>query len=117
MKLCGLSGRATVSHKQLSEADDPGVSHILCRAIDGFSKKVPKLLKWSEKADLVFFAGESVRKALRKTKSEFEETLLPMSERRFVFYVSRKNNEEKRSEPNPFQTPPILLDETNLLEL
>lgn len=87
--LCGLTGRATVENKQFDEVRNPGVTHIMCRAIDGFAKKMPRIVKWSRSADLILFAGHSVRSALRKTKLEFQEHLIPMSEQRFIFRVKR----------------------------
>ncbi len=98
--LCELTGRATVENKQFDEARNPGVTHIMCRAIDGFAKKMPRIVKWSRSADLILFAGHSVRSALRKTKLEFEEHLIPMSEQRFVFRVKRDETTQIE-EPTP----------------
>ena len=115
--MCDLENRAAVENNQFDEAEDRGVSHVFCRAIDGFSKKMPRLLKWSKTADLIFFAGNNVRKALEKNKVEFSEKLIPMSERRFIFHIKR---EEPKIE-EPIQTEPVeapvTLDQDNLLEL
>ncbi len=86
---CGLGGRARVINQQFDEVPDQDVTHVFCRALDGFAKKIPRILKWSKSADLVLFAGEAVRNALKKSGVKFDEKLIPLSERRFLFHIRR----------------------------
>ena len=80
-----LEDRAEIINRQFEEIEKPGVSYVLCRALDKFTKKLPKLLKWSGRSNLLFFGGNSLRDELEKNGLKFEERLLPMSEKRFLF--------------------------------
>jgi len=84
---CDLSDRAQIFDRQFSELKDPGVSHIACRALDKFTAKLPQLIRWAGDRTLILFGGNSLRETLLTTRVRFEEKLLPMSERRFVFHV------------------------------
>ncbi len=117
VRLCEIEDRATVVHKQFDETDDPGVTHVFCRAIDGFAKKLPRLLKWSENADLIFFAGGNVRDALKKQNVEFSEKLIPMSERRFIFHIARQTNPEENTPQEAGDPDESSLDESAQTEL
>ena len=87
---CKLEDRACILDRQFEELPKPDVSYVLCRALDKFSEKLPKILKWSADCNLLFFGGNALRDALKNNGVKFEEKLLPLSERRFLF-VSRKN--------------------------
>ena len=80
-----LDDRADLINRQFEEIAKPQVSYILCRALDKFTKKLPKLLKWAGKSNLLFFGGNSLREELEKNGVKFEERLMPMSEQRFLF--------------------------------
>lgn len=82
---CGLGGQAEVISKQFSETPRPHVSHISCRALDRFTQHLPKLIKWSGKATLLFFGGPALSNEMQRLGLEFEERLMPMSEQRFLF--------------------------------
>ena len=56
-----LDDRADVINRQFEEIAKPDVNFVLCRALDKFTKKLPKLLKWSGNANLLFFGGNSLR--------------------------------------------------------
>ncbi|HSK72523.1 MAG TPA: 16S rRNA (guanine(527)-N(7))-methyltransferase RsmG [Pyrinomonadaceae bacterium] len=86
---CGLKARAEILNRQFEELEKPDVSYITCRALDKFSKKLPKLLKWSDNSSFLFFGGNALREELEKLGVNFEEKLLPMSEQRYLF-ISRK---------------------------
>ena len=87
---CKLTNRARIISHQFEEAERPEVSHITCRALDKFTQKLPKLLKWSKNANLLLFAGNSLRDALTKNNVQFQEKLMPLSEQRFLF-ISQKS--------------------------
>jgi 16S rRNA (guanine527-N7)-methyltransferase len=80
-----LQNRVAVINRQFEEVPEPDVSHITCRALDKFTKKLPKLLKWSQNAQILFFGGVALRDELRKNSVKFTERLMPLSEQRFLF--------------------------------
>lgn len=88
LKKLSLDKRAKVLNRQFEEIDKIKVDFVLCRALDKFTQKLPKLLKWSGTSNLLFFGGNSLRDELEKNKLKFETKLMPMSEQRFLFAMS-----------------------------
>ncbi|MDQ2747677.1 MAG: class I SAM-dependent methyltransferase [Acidobacteriota bacterium] len=86
---CRLESRAEIGNRQFEELEKPDVSYVLCRALDKFTRKLPKLLKWSGNCRLLLFGGDALRLELEKNAVKFEAKLLPLSEQRFLF-VSQK---------------------------
>jgi 16S rRNA (guanine527-N7)-methyltransferase len=86
---CKLEARAEILKRQFEELRKPDVSYVLCRALDKFTQKLPRLIKWSGDCTLLFFGGNALRDELKKYGVKFEEKLMPLSEQRFLF-VSRK---------------------------
>lgn len=84
---CKLENRAKIINRQFEEIQKPDVSYIFCRALDKFTKKLPKLLKWSGKSSSLFFGGNSLRAELEKLHVNFEEMLMPASEQRYLFII------------------------------
>jgi 16S rRNA (guanine(527)-N(7))-methyltransferase RsmG len=82
---CGIADRVTVINKQFEEAGVPMNCVVTARALDKFSSKLPKLLKWSGKRKIVLFGGPGLEAALVSGKQRFKKTLIPMSEQRYVF--------------------------------
>jgi 16S rRNA (guanine527-N7)-methyltransferase len=82
---CKLQDRAEILDRQFEELAKPDVSYVLCRALDKFTQKLPKILKWSGNCRLLLFGGNALREELQKNGVRFEEKLLPMSEQRFLF--------------------------------
>ncbi|MDQ3130411.1 MAG: 16S rRNA (guanine(527)-N(7))-methyltransferase RsmG [Acidobacteriota bacterium] len=80
-----ISNRVTIINKQFEEAETKNIFFITCRALDKFTEKLPKLLKWSGTSTLLFFGGNNLAEALRKNKVKFKLILMPMSEQRFLF--------------------------------
>lgn len=89
VKKCHLSKQVRIINKQFEEVERPEVSHITCRALDKFTVKLPKILKWSNNVRLLFFAGYALRDELVKNDIKFSEKLMPLSEQRFLF-ISKK---------------------------
>lgn len=87
---CQLTNRAEILNRQFEELEKPDVSYVLCRALDKFTKKLPKLLKWSDNCPFLLFGGNALREELERLGVKFEEKLLPMSEQRFLFVSSKK---------------------------
>ena len=89
---CNLENRAEIFDRQFEELPKPNVSFILCRALDKFTQKLPKLLKWSGNSELLFFGGNNLLEELQKNGVEFQEKLMPMSEQRFLFAALRQKS-------------------------
>ncbi|MBA2621156.1 MAG: class I SAM-dependent methyltransferase [Acidobacteria bacterium] len=82
---CNLERRAKVFNRQFEELLKPDVSYVSCRALDKFTQKLPKLLRWADGCNLLFFGGHALRGELKKYGIQFKEKLLPLSEQRFLF--------------------------------
>lgn len=86
---CNLEDRAEILDRQFEELTKPDVTYVLCRALDKFTQKLPKILKWSGKCSLLFFGGNALGDALKNNGVKFEAKLLPLSEQRFLFIAER----------------------------
>ncbi|MEP6849039.1 MAG: 16S rRNA (guanine(527)-N(7))-methyltransferase RsmG [Acidobacteriota bacterium] len=84
----GLGRRVTITNKQFAEAVKGQFSAVTCRALDKFAEKLPGLVKWAGRRDLLLFGGPTLRTELEKLKIEFDAKLMPLSERRYLF-ISR----------------------------
>ena len=84
----GLSDRIKITNKQFEEADIGGADLVTCRALDKFTQKLPKILRWSKGRRKLFFGGQNLREALIKQRCAFKEDLMPMSEQRFLFRIN-----------------------------
>lgn len=82
-----LETRAEVLNRQFEEIPSSAVSCVTSRALDKFTRKLPRLLKWSGKARKIFYGGNSLRDELEKSGVDFQEKLLALSEQRFIFVV------------------------------
>lgn len=80
-----LEKRASIFSRQFEELQTPDVSYILCRALDKFTKKLPKILSWAGKSKFIFFGGNNLFEVLQSSDISFEKILIPMSEQRFIF--------------------------------
>ncbi len=86
LQSCELEKRAEVFNRQFEELAKPDdVNFITCRALDKFSQKLPKILKWSKKSQLLLFGGNNLGEELTKHGVEFKQKLIPQSEQRFLF--------------------------------
>jgi 16S rRNA (guanine527-N7)-methyltransferase len=82
---CGLEDRAKILDRQFEELETPDVSYVTIRALDKFTKKLPKILKWSKGQKLLFFGGNNLGEELERSGIEFEQKLMPESEKRYLF--------------------------------
>jgi 16S rRNA (guanine527-N7)-methyltransferase len=85
----GLTTRVKIVNSQFEEADLGSCEYVTCRALDKFTEKLPRLLKWSRKCDLLLFGGNNLAVALQKQGVQFDQKLMPMSEQRFLFVSQR----------------------------
>ena len=84
-----IADRVTVVNKQFQEVDPGNCESIACRALDKFTERLPALLKWKKRRQLLLFGGPNLRDELQKQKATFIEKLLPLSERRYLFVLNR----------------------------
>ncbi|MCA1640256.1 MAG: class I SAM-dependent methyltransferase [Acidobacteria bacterium] len=81
-----LEKRAEVFNRQFEEVVKPDdIRFVTCRALEKFTQKLPKILKWSKKSKLLLFGGNILGAELAKHGVEFERKLIPQSEQRFLF--------------------------------
>ena len=80
-----LTGRTSVLNRQFEETSPGEASMITCRALDKFSEKLPRLIKWSKGRPLLLFAGPDLRAEIEKFRTIEREQLMPLSERRYLF--------------------------------
>lgn len=86
-----IHGRTTVLNVRFENLPPPEYGVVTCRALDKFTEKLPEIAAWSKNAELmVLFGGPSVRAELGKLELPFAEKLIPNSEQRFLFAVSKQ---------------------------
>ena len=83
----GIKDRVAIVARQFEEADADDTTVVTCRALDKFADKLPKLLRWSKSRRKLFFGGENLNEALTKNKLKFQQKLMPLSERRYLFII------------------------------
>lgn len=86
---CKLDARAEILNRQFEELPKPDVSWVCSRALDKFTEKLPRLLKWSAGCGLLFYGGNALQGELKKHGVMFEENLLPLSEQRFLLVATK----------------------------
>jgi len=86
----GLSRRARVVSERFEKITPPRADALTCRALERFTEVLPALVEWADEIPtLALFGGESLRERLERLPVSFEQTLIPTSERRFLFVVRR----------------------------
>lgn len=85
----GIAGRAMVVNKQFQEVDPVDCETVICRALDKFTERLPRLLKWRNRRRMLLFGGPGLSDALLLQKVTFKAILMPLSEQRYVFVVNR----------------------------
>lgn len=84
----GLRGRARVAAERFEKVARPTADALTCRALERFTEVLPALVSWASGVPLLLlFGGETLRERLEKLPVTFEQTLIPNSERRFLFVV------------------------------
>lgn len=86
----GLSDRVQVATRQFEEIDPGNCEFVTCRALDKFTEKLPRLLKWSIRRGLLLFGGNNLKEALKNQKVKFDVKLMPLSEQRFLFILRKR---------------------------
>ena len=83
----GIGDRVTIVNKQFEEADPGDTEYVTCRALDKFTTKLPRLMKWSRPRGLLLFGGNNLAEKLRDLDVKFDQKLMPLSEQRFLFVI------------------------------
>lgn len=87
VKNLGLEARAEIVNRQFEEADPAGCGFVTCRALDKFTDRLPRLLKWSGRRKKPFFGGANLKIGLQKLGLTFDEEIMPLSQQRYLFVI------------------------------
>ena len=80
-----LGLRGTIVAQPFEAVPAPPVSFVTCRALDRFMEKLPALIDWAPPGSmLMLFGGDALGKQLQN----FEQILVPKSERRYLFLAA-----------------------------
>ena len=84
-----LGLHAQIIARPFEDVPTPQVSFITCRALDQFMRKLPALINWAPKNSiLLLFGGETLGDQLRRANVNFEQLLIPQSEKRYLFLAT-----------------------------
>ncbi len=90
LKTVGALKRAAIVSKPFDSLSAPNAEYVTCRALDDFSEAVASLVRWAPTGStLLLFGGPTLRQRLDDLNLITTETLLPNSDRRFLFEVTR----------------------------
>lgn len=83
----GLTDRASVENKQFLETDIAGCNAVSCRALDKFTDRLPRLIKWAGRRQLLLFGGEALPGQLKRAGGNLNASprLMPLSGRRYLY--------------------------------
>ncbi len=86
----GLSDRAQVCAERFEQTTAPAADFVTCRALERFTKILPKLVAWSPPAStLLLFGGPTLQEKIAQMRLNYTALLFPQSEQRFLFVVNR----------------------------
>jgi 16S rRNA (guanine(527)-N(7))-methyltransferase RsmG len=84
-----LSLRTNIIGRPFEDVAAPPVSFVTCRALDQFMRKLPALINWAPRGStLLLFGGETLGDQLRRANVNFEQFLIPQSEKRYLFLAT-----------------------------
>lgn len=89
IKNLGLNDKAEIVNRQFEEADPADCLFVTCRALDKFTEKLPRLIKWSGKRRMLLFGGPTLGEKLQSCCVPFSSVLMPMSKQRFLYVSGR----------------------------
>ena len=89
----GRSEKAQVIAKTFEDTPAPtNVTFVTCRALDHFMDKVARLVNWAPaKSTLLLFGGEVLRLKLDTVDAKYTEFLIPFSEKRFIYELTKSS--------------------------
>lgn len=84
-----LGLRGVIVARPFEDVSAPPVSFVTCRALDQFMRKLPALINWAPRGStLLCFGGETLGDQLRRANVNFEQRLIPQSEKRYLFLTT-----------------------------
>lgn len=84
------STRASVIPERFENIDPPEVGFVTSRALERFEQMLPQLLSWVPAASkLLLFGGEGLERKIEELGFASAKHLIPLSQRRFLFVVSK----------------------------
>lgn len=84
-----LTLRTTIIARPFEDIPAPSVSFVTSRALDQFMRKLPALINWAPRGStLLLFGGETLGQQLRRANVNFEQLLIPQSEKRYLFLAT-----------------------------
>lgn len=86
----GIQERVSIVNRQFEEAEPGHSTAVTCRALDKFTQKLPQLLRWAGRRELLFFGGNSLGAALDLQSAKYKRILMPLSEQRYLYSVCPK---------------------------
>ena len=86
----GIAERSQVVDRQFEETDLAGCEYITCRALDKFTERLPRLLKWARRRKLLLFGGPNLAERLESLGIKADRRLIPFSDQRFLFILPRQ---------------------------
>jgi len=76
--------------KRFEDIVPPEVGFVTSRALERFEQILPQLLSWAPApGKLLLFGGEGLGKKIENSGFGASKTLIPKSQRRFLFVVSK----------------------------
>ena len=90
LKTIGALKRGTILSKTFESVAEPEAEYVTCRALDDFLEALPSLIHWAPSGTtLLLFGGPNLNERLNELNLETHVTLLPNSDRRFLFEVKK----------------------------
>jgi 16S rRNA (guanine527-N7)-methyltransferase len=84
-----LGLHASIIARPFEDVPAPLVSFVTCRALDQFMRKLPALINWAPRGSrLLLFGGETLGQQLKRANVNFDQLLIPQSEKRFLFLTT-----------------------------
>ncbi len=79
----------TIVARPFEDVPAPPVSFVTCRALDQFMRKLAAIINWAPRGSkLLLFGGETLGDALKRANVNFEQLLIPRSEKRYLFLAT-----------------------------
>jgi 16S rRNA (guanine527-N7)-methyltransferase len=88
-----LRERAQVRAGRFEQMRAPGADFVTCRALERFTKMLPRLVGWSPPAStLLLFGGPTLREKIEQLALAYDAVPMPETEQRFLFRIKRDAN-------------------------
>jgi 16S rRNA (guanine527-N7)-methyltransferase len=93
LKQVDRENAATIIVQPFEQIKAPAASFVTCRALDQFIDKLKALYDWSPAhCTLLLFGGKSLGNYLSKMQVPIREQLIPNSDQRFLYIVSKSQH-------------------------